>query len=87
MTDAEKLARFQAIARYLLDEFDLSGKVYDVRESARADMSLLREGQSTWDHPVVVRFGEMCRELASLAGPHCSICRRHHGSEIQHACE
>ena len=42
--------------RELLDDYDLGGMVYDVRENLVVTADF--EG-STWDHPKVVRFGEI----------------------------
>lgn len=51
----------------LMGKFALRDFVYQVREGI--DLSELTEDQSTWDHPDVVLFGEVCdvleREIAS----------------------
>lgn len=46
---------------YLLDEFHLGDKVYDVRSRA-VEGGEPFDGNS-WDHPAVVRFNEACKAL------------------------
>lgn len=43
-----------------LGQFD---NVYDVR--ARADLSILRDDQSSWDHPDVIAYSEACKVIES----------------------
>ena len=47
---------FKDAITYLLDDFALADKVYDVRE--RADYHALSDGESSWDHPDVKKFSE-----------------------------
>lgn len=46
---------------YLLDEFHLEDKVYDVRDRAMTSGDSF-EG-SSWDHPAVLKFGEAIKAL------------------------
>ncbi len=64
MTDAEKLAGFAEVGRYLIEEYNLADRICEVRE--RADMTKLQPDVSSWDHPDVVRFRDMYLKLRSL---------------------
>lgn len=67
MSDAERLAAFREVARYLLDEFCIDDQVYRVRE--RAAETCPPEIENTWHHPDVVRFSAMVTRLRELAAP------------------
>jgi len=57
---------YQGAMRDLIEKFALGDFAYQIRESA--DCSELTEGQSSWEHPDVVRFGECIEILKELAG-------------------
>lgn len=51
----------KAAIRDLLGKFHLGDYVYNVRE--RADKKNLKDNESSWDHPDVKRFSEICNIL------------------------
>lgn len=52
------------IAKALIEEFHIEDYIYDVRESTYEDKSFVG---SSWDHPKVQRFSDVCDELRRLA--------------------
>lgn len=71
MTDAERLAGFVEVGRYLLEEFGLGDYVYNVRDKVRESAGwseALLPGQTSWDHPDVVKFAAMAERLKELVG-------------------
>lgn len=49
----------------LIDDFSIGDYVYNVRASA--DLSQLKDGQSSWDHPRVMKFSEAIVVLTERA--------------------
>lgn len=58
-----KMKELQPVLKYLLDEIHVADWVYQIRE--RADLTGY-EG-SSWEHPDVVRFGNMMKALEDAA--------------------
>ena len=62
---AELVENVKQALRELLENYDLAGMVYDVRENLELTADF--EG-STWDHPKVVRFGDIVTILREALG-------------------